>query len=301
MDGILPLLKPTGQTSMEAVRIVKRLTRERKVGHAGTLDPAASGVLPICFGQATRVMIFLVDSPKMYKATVRLGTTTDTYDADGSVVSTQDPSGVTREDVLKALEKFRGTILQVPPMYSALKREGRRLYELARAGLEVPREPRKVQVLRLEMTEWAPPQVTLEVECGRGLYLRSLAHDLGQAIGCGGHLARLVRLRNGPFSIEKTISENELEEAVAANRWKELVHNLDSVLTHLKAAIVGPATVREVRQGRQVALGYRTYLPTHGERCRVYDLQGHLVAVSRFDRFTGFWHPDIVFSPAQGK
>lgn len=282
---------------MEVVRQVKRLTHQRHVGHGGTLDPMASGTLPICFGQATRVMDFLVEGTKVYQAQVALGVTTDTYDAVGKVVAQSDPSGITREQVEGALASFRGLIYQTPPMFSALKREGQRLYELARAGVEVPRSPRPVRVLRLDLLAWEPPVATLEVECGRGVYVRSLAHDLGAALGCGAHLAALCRLRAGPFAATTAITLEVLAQAVQAGDWQELLHCPDVALLHYQAAIIGPVAARAVRQGRHVFLGYRPGPPPlHRDACRLYSTEGAFLAIARYNSTHNLWHPDRVFT-----
>src|SRR3990172_1298093 len=171
-DGILNINKPRGMASFAVVSLVKRLTGVRRVGHAGTLDPIADGVLPICLGRATRVVEYLVDAPKTYHAVVRLGETTDTFDSEGTVVATADPSGVTQEDVERELSHFVGEIQQLPPMYSALKHEGQPLYRYARAGKTAPRELRTVTIYRLELRRFAPPVVELELACGRRAHLR---------------------------------------------------------------------------------------------------------------------------------
>ena len=296
VHGLLNLSKPAGPTSMDMVRRIKRLTGVRKTGHGGTLDPIASGVLPICLGQATRLMSYLVDSTKVYEARLRLGAATDTFDSTGAVTATADASGVTREAFEAAMEAFRGPLLQVPPMYSALKKGGERLYELARAGVDVEREPRPVEVMRLELTDWAHPEATIEVECGRGLYVRSLAHDLGQALGCGAHLTGLVRLRAGPFSVEDAITLEEMEEAAAADRWQALLSPLDAVVQHLPAAVVSPATAYAVRQGRQVALGAWGGLGALPDGpCRLYTTDGRLAALAGYKRNMGMWQPTLVF------
>ena len=216
-DGIFNIDKAAGITSMEVVRQVKRQCSQRHVGHGGTLDPAATGVLPVCLGQATRLMQFLVDSNKDYLATIHLGITTDTYDAQGRVVEERDPSGVTPESFEAALCSHRGTIQQTPPMYSALKRQGRRLHQLARAGIQVERAPRTVEVMRLELIQWEPPLATLSILCSRGVYIRSLAHDMGQLLGCGAHLAQLRRLRTGPFHVDQAVSIERLREALQSD------------------------------------------------------------------------------------
>ena len=230
VNGFLVLDKPVGSTSMDAVRRVKRLTgMKKRVGHGGTLDPLASGILPICFGQATRLMEHLINETKGYRMDVRLGVSTDTYDAEGRVVEERDPSDITREQVEQALEAFRGTIFQKPPMHSALKRGGKRLYELARQGVEVEREARQVEVYSLDLLDFNLPIITLESECGRGVYMRSLAHDLGEMLGCGAHTAGLVRLRTGGFRIEDAVTLDQFAQAAEEKRWKEMILPLDSL------------------------------------------------------------------------
>ncbi len=298
VHGILNLFKPAGPTSMEVVRRVKRLTREAKVGHGGTLDPIAAGVLPIFFGSASRTMEYLIDSTKVYRAEVTLGVTTDTLDSAGAVTARKDPSGVTREDVERALGSFRGAIAQMPPAYSALKHEGQRMYELARAGQETPRKPRQVQVMRLEMTRWDPPLVGLDVECGRGVYIRSLAHDIGEALGCGAHLSALTRLRTGPFRAEEGVTLEALEEAVNKGGWEELLHPVDTVLSHLPAAIVLKPMAVAISRGQQAPLAaHKRNTLQHGELCRVYSSEGRFIALVRYDRSAGLWQPVKVFAP----
>ena len=299
INGVLNLNKPAGETSMDMVRMVKRLTREKKVGHGGTLDPVASGVLPICFGQATRLMDPLVDGPKLYRTKVRLGETTDTYDSDGTIVATADATGVTREDIEAALEGFRGQIFQVPPMYSALKHGGERLYDLARAGFEVEREARAVQVSRLEILEWDSPDVVLDIECGRGVYVRSIGHDLGQALGCGGHVIELERRKAGPFRVEDGVTPEAFAQAVEAGTWCECIHTPDTVVQHLPAATVSGAMESFVKNGRPVTLGPReaTADVQHGDLWRVYSREGQFLALARFDKPLGQWKPEKVFDP----
>ena len=296
IHGALNLRKPPGQTSMEMARIVKRLTRERKVGHGGTLDPLASGVLPIFMGQATAMMNYLIDGVKVYRSEMLLGVSTDTLDAMGAVTGRADPSHVTRKRLEEALEGFRGTILQVPPMYSALKQGGERLYAMARAGVEVDREPRQVDVSRLELLDWDQPRATLEVECGRGVYIRSLVRDLGDILGCGAHLTSLVRERTGPFLLEDAVDPEGLAEAVQADTWKELLYPPDFVVGNLKAAIVSDHMASYVKHGRQIALGPRGRSSAlHEELCRIYTADGRFLAMARFDRPAGLWQPIRVF------
>ncbi len=299
INGVLNLNKPVGETSMDMVRMVKRLTREKKVGHGGTLDPIASGVLPICFGQATRLMDPLVDGTKLYRTKVRLGETTDTYDSDGTIVATADATGVTREAIDAALEAFRGQILQVPPMYSALKHGGERLYDLARAGFEVEREARSVKVSRLEILEWNSPDVVLDIECGRGVYVRSIGHDLGQTLGCGAHIIELERRKAGPFIVENGVTPEAFAAAVEADTWRDFIHTPDTVVQHLPSATVTGAMESFVKNGRPVTLGPREAIADaeHEDLWRVYSHDGQFLALARFDKRLGQWKPEKVFDP----
>jgi tRNA pseudouridine55 synthase len=297
MNGILNLNKPSGPTSFDMVRLVKRLTGTRHVGHGGTLDPGASGVLPIMFGQATRIGELLLSATKSYRARVKLGVETDTYDAEGRTVAEADASGITLTDVEGALAPFRGAIAQTPPMYSALKHEGQPLYKLARAGKHVERPPREVQVFRLEALDWAPPYVTLEIDCGHGMYVRSLAHDLGHALGCGAHLAGLERTRVGTFSLEDSVSVEKLFDAAQAHYLSEELHSLDTVCLDLPAAILAEEEERTVRYGQPLP-GEEGASPQHDlQPCRAYGPDGYLIALLRYDSPESLWRPWKVFAP----
>ncbi len=297
VDGILNIDKPAGKTSLEMVNLVRRLSGQRRVGHAGTLDPGATGVLPLCLGQATRIIPFLLDAPKTYRAEIELGVSTDTYDADGHVTQRVDPSFVTREQVEGVLPSFRGPILQKPPMYSAVKHQGRRLYDLARAGIEVERKLRRAEIFRLEIIDWHPPLFTIEVECGKGTYLRSLVHDLGRSLGCGSYLRKLVRLRSGIFNIKDSITPSQLEDSFGHGYWQDLLYPMDVVLEHWTAAIVGKEGEQAIRNGRPLALGEEE--GRDRAHCRAYSLDGRFLAVLRFLPEKGLWQPEKVFSGDQ--
>jgi len=213
LNRVLVIDKPAGMTSHDVVARVRRVLRTRRVGHTGTLDPAATGVLIVLVGKATRLAQFFVDLDKEYRGRMTLGVETDTQDAEGAVVARRDASGVTRRDVERALEGFVGGIEQVPPMVSALKRGGTPLYVLARRGEVVEREARAVRVDRFRMLSFEPPEVEFELACSRGTYVRTLAADVGGRLGCGAHLSALVRTRVGPFGVEQALS---LEEVGAA-------------------------------------------------------------------------------------
>jgi tRNA pseudouridine55 synthase len=305
VDGILNLIKPPGKTSFEMVALVRRGSGERRVGHAGTLDPLACGVLPICLGQGTRVVEFLAEASKTYRAEIELGVTTDSYDAAGRVTQRCDPSFVTKEHLEKALEPFRGSIEQCPPMFSAIKYKGKPLYQLARIGVEVERKKRRVEVFHLELVDWQLPFVTIEVECSKGGYIRSLAHDLGQTLGCGAHLRSLIRLKYGLFNVEDGIDLSQLEDAFRYRYLERFLYPIDSVLLHWKAAIVGGKTECMVRNGRSLSLegeevrascGYSSSSSGGVELCRAYSPDGHFLAVLRWEEEKELWHPDKVFS-----
>jgi tRNA pseudouridine55 synthase len=298
VSGILNINKPRGMASFGVVSLVRRLTGVRRVGHAGTLDPIADGVLPICLGQAARIVEFLVGAPKSYHAAIRLGAATDTYDSEGTVVATGDPQHVTREDLEEALAGFVGQIEQLPPMYSALKHEGRPLYRYARAGKTVPRQVRTVTIYRLELRRYESPVVEVEMEVGRGAYVRAVAHDLGERLGCGAHLEGLSRVRSGPFSLDGAIGLEQLREAVERDSWRELLYPADHVLESWYAALLGEQHSLDVRQGRLLALA-----PTRSEfndvaldtPCRAYSHDGAFLAILRY-RGGGRWHPERVFA-----
>ncbi len=301
VDGILNVDKPPGVTSMEVVRRIKRASRMRKVGHGGTLDPMATGTVPICLGQATRLMEHLINHTKEYRGAIELGVETDTYDAVGTVVGRADASGITPDALERAILSFTGSILQVPPMYSALKWRGKRLYDLARSGIEVEREPRRVDVLSMDILDWSPPVVTLEITCGRGFYVRSLAHDLGEILGCGGHLKSLVRLRTGPFNVSDAIPLEEAERRFADGTWQELIHPPDVVLRAMRAMVVSGEVEEMIRHGRALPPGLRIPFSKPGEESRVYGLDGGFLAILTFDAAAGRWQPDKVFAAGAPK
>lgn len=288
MDGILNINKPRGITSHDVVDRVRRLARQRRVGHAGTLDPLATGVLLICLGSATRLAEFLMNSPKHYRAHIRLGITTDTLDAEGTVVSRR-PVEVGREEVERALEHFRGPILQVPPMFSALKRDGRPLYRLARRGETVERPPRPVEIYRLELVEWSPPDLVLEVLCSPGTYIRSLAHDLGETLGCGAYLAGLTRLASGDFRLEDAV---ELD-VLTPERLPEYLLPPDAALRQFPALHLTPEEARAVGHGQKLPdrWGEGGRETAHPPLARAYGPDGLFLAVLEYLPGQGVWHP----------
>jgi tRNA pseudouridine55 synthase len=299
--GVLNIHKAGGWTSHDVVARLRRITGTRRIGHAGTLDPMATGVLVVCVGKATRVVEYLADGDKEYRATLRFGMVTDTWDAEGQVVDERDASGLTRGAVEDALAAFRGEIRQVPPMYSALKRDGQPLYRLARQGISVEREAREVTIHRLEMVGWradaavGAPEAVLQVRCTKGTYIRSLAHDLGEALGVGAHLSGLVRTAVGAFALDEAVSLETLAEAEGA--WMRYLVPLRRALAGMPGVVLDADTAQRVIYGQAVDLADLD-APVRvdagsGEIC-AYDDAGQLVAILRRD--DDLWRPHKVLA-----
>lgn len=251
-SGVLPVDKGAGVTSFQVVARLRRVLGVRKIGHGGTLDPDATGVLPILVGEATKLTPYLTELDKEYVATVRLGVVTDTQDGSGRVLATSSVPPLERPAVEAVLARFRGEIAQVPPMYSALHHEGRRLYELAREGREVARRPRPVMIHTLTLEAMALPELTLRVRCGKGTYVRTLAADIGEALGCGAVLARLVRTRVGPYALDGCVPWAEVLDGADGERlWARLAPS-DSAVAHLPALSLDPALARAFVNGQTV-------------------------------------------------
>lgn len=290
LDGVLVVDKPQGMTSFDVVRRVRSLGKGRKAGHTGTLDPSATGVLPICLGNATKLSAFLLEGDKAYQGVIRLGIETDTYDADGEVVATHDISHLEEERIREAVAAMGGEYWQTPPMYSAVKVGGKRLYELAREGKEVERKPRKVTIHSIEMLAWRPEagEVSVRLSCTKGTYVRSVAHELGIALGVGAHLASLQRIRSGPFTIDRAIPLATVKEWIEGERWEEARAHLVSprdALADMKEVRVDELRQRKVSRG--MILGIRDLQAcgapriAEGEQVRIVGPGGTLLAVAR--------------------
>jgi tRNA pseudouridine55 synthase len=283
MHGVLVIDKPAGPTSFEVVQRVRSLCRVKKAGHTGTLDPMATGVLPVCLGDATKIAGVLTEGDKAYDAVIRLGVETDTQDAEGKVLAEKPVPPLHREALEAALSRFRGTFTQVPPMYSAVKVSGKRLYELARAGEEVPREGREVTVRELVLRDFSATDLTVSVKTSKGFFVRTLAHDLGQALGCGAHLRALRRTASGPFTLARAVPVERLAQLAAgpdaAKALQGLVLTTSEALAHLPALTVSAADEARVAHGVPLEVP-----PGLEGRVRVLGPGGKLVALAEVGR-----------------
>jgi tRNA pseudouridine55 synthase len=289
--GILSVDKPAGMTSHDVVAAVRRITGQRRVGHAGTLDPLATGLLLLCLGRATRLAEYLVRGRKIYRATVRLGVVTDTYDAEGQVVAVTPVEDLSGEWIEEAAAEFVGRVEQTPPVYSAIKSKGTPLYKLARQGRAVSPPPRQVEIEAVELLAWEAPDLTLLVRCGPGTYIRSLAHDLGQRLGPGGHLTALRRLASGHWRVEDALSPTEVAEAFAQGLGPQILHPPDEALLEFAAAALDDEQTSSVRHGRNIDLA----APPGSSTLRAYASTGEFLAILELEEDTGLWHPAKVF------
>lgn len=229
MNGVINIYKNTGMTSFDVVAIVRRVAKMKKVGHTGTLDPAASGVLPVCLGKATKIIDYIMENKKVYRVSLKLGMVTDTYDLEGEVLREEDASHITKDEILNCINSFVGTIDQVPPMYSALKQNGVRLYQLARQGIEVHREARKITIYSIENIKIeSNDNIQMDVCCSKGTYIRSLCYDIGEKLNVGATMTALERIQNGPFTKEEAINIEDLTEELLEKHIISIEKALDS-------------------------------------------------------------------------
>ena len=250
-DGIINVYKERGFTSHDVVAKLRGILKMKKIGHTGTLDPEAEGVLPVCLGKATKVCELLTDKEKTYQAVLLLGTVTDTQDTTGEVLETH-PVVCSEEAVCEAAARFTGDILQVPPMYSALKVNGKKLYELARQGIEVERKARPVTIKEIRIDEIRFPRVTMTVTCSKGTYIRTLCHDIGASLGCGGCMEKLLRTKVGPFILEDSVRLSEIEQKRDDGRLEEVIRPTDSVFMKYQALLLNETGEKAVRNGNPI-------------------------------------------------
>jgi tRNA pseudouridine55 synthase len=279
MDGVLNVRKTSGPTSHDIVYDIRRIFGQKRVGHAGTLDPMATGVLVVCLGKATRIVEYLMGAPKEYIAEMILGQSTDSEDSTGNITSEKDASFLTLEALKEAAQSFTGEIMQTPPMVSAVKHNGERLYKLARQGQVVERQPRKVTVYVVEVLGFTPGKLAkakIRIECSSGTYIRTLCSDIGDKLGCGAHMAALERTRVGRFTIENAYTVNNIREAKDQNRLDSLVINIGDALSDMPCVEVSDLEADQIKNGRSVAVQYSG---DAGDTVRSVSKSGDLVAI----------------------
>lgn len=253
MNGIINVLKPTGMTSHGVVGFIRKTLNMKKVGHTGTLDPNAAGVLPICVGKATKISQYLLDKKKRYRAELTLGKETTTQDKYGEVINEAEVS-VEENDILRSFDKFKGEILQIPPMYSAIKHKGKKLYELAREGKVIEREPRKVTIYHLEILNISDSKILFDVECSKGTYVRTLCNDIGNALGTYGHMSALIRTRVDMFNIDQALTLEEIKNFADNNMINKILHPMDYALTQYKMLVLDDKEYKAISNGVKIAL-----------------------------------------------
>jgi tRNA pseudouridine55 synthase len=288
VNGVLIVNKPSGMTSHDVVNHVRCLFETRRVGHTGTLDPMATGVLVVLLGSATRLLQFMTQDEKSYRGTVRLGIQTTTYDAEGEIEETH-PVQVNLTEIQATLEGFRGEINQIPPMYSAIKVKGQKLYNLARQGKTIDRKPRSVTIYHIDILKWELPDIVLDIKCSAGTYIRSLAHDIGLALGCGGHLQSLIRTTCHGFELQESHTLDELKMLVPKGDLTQVLLPPSAALGKMPSVILSLADEKAVRYGQKVTL------PVEGEVgvLQAFNEHGHLVAVLEPDN-NNYWQPKVV-------
>ena len=276
MNGILNIFKPKGMSSFDVVRVVKKVAKTGKVGHTGTLDPEATGVLPVCIGRATKIIDYIMDSEKTYEVTLKLGIRTTTYDLEGEILEERDASNLRNEDILDVIREFIGEYSQVPPMYSALKQNGVRLYELARKGIEVEREGRLIKIYNIEDIKINNPYVSMKVTCSKGTYIRSLCYDIGEKLGVFGTMTELNRSKTSVFSQEKSININDLTEGNIGNyivTMEEALSKYEAITVHGKYVklLINGVRVADNRFTKDKIINNRLY--------RVYDENNNFIGL----------------------
>lgn len=305
-DGIINVYKERGFTSHDVVAKLRGILRQKKIGHTGTLDPEAEGVLPVCLGAATKVCELLTDKEKTYRAVLLLGTATDTQDTTGTVLE-EKPVTCSEQEVRECIASFVGEQDQIPPMYSALKVNGKKLYELARQGIEVERKPRRITIREIRVCELVLPRVTMEVTCSKGTYIRTLCHDIGAALGCGGCMESLLRTQVGPFSVGESVRLGEIEQLRDAGRLDGVIRPIDSVFQMYEALQLTEAGDRLVRNGNpfeHIPELVRQAAETpeddgDGARYRVYSSTGDFWAVYEWRKEKGRYWPVKMFRSGQ--
>lgn len=288
-NGIINVYKESGFTSHDVVAKLRGILHQKKIGHTGTLDPEATGVLPVCLGNATRLCDMITDKSKEYRAVLLLGVSTDTEDATGKILSTKDVN-VTEEDIIKAVKSFIGEYNQIPPMYSALKVNGKKLCDLARKGIEIERKPREVFIYDIIIKKIDIPEVTMTVKCSKGTYIRSLCRDIGEKLNTGGTMKSLVRTRTGIFSIENAVKLSEISKNMEDNNIDSLIMPTDSFFNEYPAVNVSGRNEMLVKNGNMIILP-----EFKGNNIRVYLSDDLFAGIYRYDEASGSYKPEKMF------
>ena len=297
MDGILNVYKEAGYTSHDVVAKLRGILGQKKIGHTGTLDPAATGVLPVCCGKATKICELLTNKDKTYQAVCRLGVITDTQDTTGKILEERTVKNITVEEIYQAVASFEGEIMQTPPMYSALKVNGKKLCDLARNGIEVERKPRPVQIYEIEIVNIELPHVTMRVHCSKGTYIRTLCHDIGLKLGCGGCMESLKRTRVADFSIEQALTLGEIEKKRDAGELEQILYPTDYVFRALEAVTVQKKYGKILYNGNRIAKAFFVTPPISDETesVRIYDEEGRFIGIYRYDKRQENYKPVKIF------
>ena len=280
MNGVINICKNTGQTSFDVVARVRKIAKIKKVGHTGTLDPEASGVLPICIGRATKIIDYIMENKKVYRVTMKLGVVTDTYDLEGKVIREADPSNISEEEALNVVNTFKGDIMQIPPMFSALKKNGVRLYELARKGIEIEREARPITIHSLENIKIELPNITMDVCCSKGTYIRSLCYDIGEKLSVGAVMTSLVRIQNGPFTIDEAVNIEDLTEELL----NEHIISIDEALESFEGFVIKNEKFSKLLANGVSVMDNKLYngiVLKDNKLYRVYDYKGILIGLGK--------------------
>ena len=303
INGIVNIYKEKGYTSHDVVAVLRKVVGQKKIGHTGTLDPDATGVLPVCLGRATKVCELLTDHDKTYEALLLLGKTTDTQDISGEVLEERNPGDLTEEEVRSCIESFIGEYDQIPPMYSALKVNGKKLYELAREGKTVERKSRKVQIHGIRILEMNLPHVRMEVDCSKGTYIRTLCHDIGEKLGCGGCMESLLRTRVSSFTLKDSLKLPEIEKLQESGKIEQILMPVDAVFMQYPCVSILEEQEKILRNGNPFRVHEIQNLLPEGQnvdelkkdRIRVYDAGGQFCAIYEYREEKGMFFPVKMF------
>lgn len=296
IHGVLNVYKEAGFTSHDVVAKLRGIVKQKKIGHTGTLDPDATGVLPVCLGKATRLCDMLTDETKTYETVLLLGQSTDTQDIGGTVLKRAEPE-TDPEKIRSCIQKFVGEYQQIPPMYSALKVNGKKLYELAREGIEVERKPRKVQFHEIEILKIESPNIWMRVTCSKGTYIRTLCHDIGEALGCHGCMAKLVRTRVGRFELSESKKLSEIEAYVKNQELEKLLVPVDAMFSCYPYIMVKPEADLLVYNGNplKASMLAEERVTEDSGKIRIYTSSGEFVGIYQYDTARKIWKPEKMF------